>query len=101
MRRYHDIGGLSGDAIDLGEHEMEPWQKTLNGTFGALRGNGIGSVDELRRNLEDLPPEQYDLPYFERWAEAITNLLEERGLLTRAELGARMAKLKAELESQA
>ena len=99
MRRYHDLGGQPGGTIDLDGHDAEPWAKSLTAVLVALRGSGIGSVDELRRHIEDLPSEIYDQPYFERWAEATCRLLIEHGVMTRDEIAARMAHIKAEREA--
>ena len=74
--------------------------KALTAMVGALRAQGLSRVDELRRHIEDLPPEDYDRPYFERWAEALCDLLEEKGLTSRAEIEARMATIKAALEAR-
>lgn len=100
MRRHHDMGGNPAGPIELDEHPTEPWAKTLTAIFSAVREKGLTTVDELRRHLEDLPPEVYDRGYFERWAEAACDHLEEKGMLTRAEVEARMDKIKADLEAE-
>ena len=100
MRRYHDLGGQPAGSIDTSDHNMEPWTKTLNAIVGALRAQGLSRVDALRRHIEDLAPQDYDRPYFERWAEAICDLLEEKGLTSRAEIEARMATIKSALETR-
>ena len=100
MRRYHDIGGQPAGPVDTSDHPTEPWAKTLTAIVGALREQGLSRVDELRRHIEDLPPQDYDRPYFERWVEAICDLLEEKGLTSRAEIEARMAAIKAALEAR-
>ena len=101
MRRYHDMGGQPAGPIDISEHPAEPWTKTLTAIVGALREQRLSRVDELRRHIEDLPAPDYDRPYFERWAEAICDMLEEKGLTSRAEIEARMATIKAALEARA
>ena len=63
-----------------------------------MRGRGLLRVDELRRVIEDLSPEDYDKPYFERWSSALVDFAEEKGFLTRAEVEARMAEIKQRLE---
>ena len=65
----------------------------------AMREYDVMRIDELRRALEDLPPEIYEQDYFERWSEAMVNLLEEKGLLTRDEVMSRMDAIKAKLGS--
>ncbi len=97
-RRTHDMGGQPGGPIDLAEHATEPWEKLITAMVGSLRGRGLMTVDELRRAIEDLSPETYHKPYFERWSAAIVDLWEEKGLLTRAEVEARMGEIKKRLE---
>jgi hypothetical protein len=98
MRGQHDLGGLPAGPIDPTDQESQPWEKLVNATFLALRSRRVATIDELRRHLEDLPAEQYDRPYFERWAEAIANLLEEKGVLSRAEIADRMSAIAAKLD---
>mgnify|MGYP003929697501 FL=1 len=64
----------------------------------ALRDDDLMRIDELRRALEDLPEDVYKQDYFERWSEAMINLLEEKGFLTRDEVMGKMDALKAKLE---
>lgn len=99
MQRQHDMGGMPGGPIDLSEHEAEPWAKLITAIRGALGEHDLMRVDELRRSLEDLPKAQYDRPYFERWAEAMCDLMEEKGLLSRAEVEQRMAAIRKRSES--
>jgi nitrile hydratase len=61
-----------------------------------LRETPVVTVDELRRGIEELPPKLYDtLSYYERWIASLTNIMVEKGVLTRAEIEARMAAIKA------
>ena len=99
MSGNHDIGGLQAGPINTDEGDPEPWQKMLTAVYGALVSRGHGTVDQLRRHLEALSKEQYELPYYERWVEAMCNLMEEKGLLTREEIANRMTALKAEMEN--
>ena len=97
MKRYHDMGGDPAGPVVLSDHPVEPWAKLITATMNALRARGYGTVDATRRTIEDLPPEVYDQPYFERWAEALVLMLEEKGLATRAEIEARIETMRAEL----
>ncbi len=97
MQRQHDLGGLPGGPVDPDSPPTAPWAKLITATVGALRAHKLMTVDEMRRALEDLPAEQYDKEYFERWAEALCDLLEEKGVLTHEEVGARMAALRSAL----
>lgn len=84
----------------MNEHEAEPWAKLVTAMRSALGEHDLMRVDELRRSLEDLPGQVYDRPYFERWAEAMVDLMEEKGLMTRAEVTQRMADIRKRLESE-
>ncbi|MFQ5567512.1 MAG: hypothetical protein ACE5EU_14250 [Paracoccaceae bacterium] len=101
MQRQHDLGGQPAGQTNLDEHEAEPWAKTITAVVGALRQHDLMRVDELRRALEDLPTDAYAQHYFERWAEAMCNLMEEKGLLTRAEVEKKMTAIRARLENAA
>lgn len=93
MPKVHDIGGQpNADPIDRREHLLEDWERRIDALRGVLGDQGYLGVDELRRAIESLPPEQYHaLSYYERWAAAVELLLIEKGLLTAAELDGRMA----------
>jgi hypothetical protein len=59
-----------------------------------LRGGGRITVDELRKNIEALPPEAYDrLSYYEKWITSLTQTLLQRGVITTEELGRKMQEV--------
>jgi hypothetical protein len=97
-QRQHDMGGMEAGPIESDEHAAEPWAKMITSLAAAMRDHDIMRIDELRRALEDLPEDIYSMDYFERWSEAMVNLLEEKGLLTRDEVMGKMDTLKAQLE---
>ncbi len=97
-QRTHDMGGQPAGPMELGEHATEPWEKLITAMVGSLRGRGLMTIDELRRAIEDLGPEDYHKPYFERWSAAIIDLWQEKGLLTRDEVETRMGEIKKRLE---
>ncbi len=98
-QRQHDMGGMTAGPIDTSAHEAEPWAKTITALAAAMRERDTMRLDELRRALEDLPAQLYARDYFERWSEAMINLLEEKGLLTRSEVENRMQTIRSRLES--
>ena len=53
----------------------------------------------MRRCLESLPQEVYDRGYAERWSEALVDLLEEKGVLTKAEILERIKQMRGEAGS--
>ena len=97
-RRTHDMGGQPAGPVELREHATEPWEKLITAMVGSLRGRGLMTVDELRRAIEDLSPEDYEKPYFQRWSAAIIDLWEEKGLVSRDEVEARMSEIRKRLE---
>jgi hypothetical protein len=99
MKRQHDLGGEPAGPIDPSHHEAEPFGKLFTAIFNALQQHDVTNVDELRRTLEDLPKAVYDQPYYERWGEALCKLLEEKDIVSRAEIERRMAELKTEIEA--
>jgi hypothetical protein len=51
-------------------------------------------VDELRKNIEALPPAAYDnLSYYEKWITSLTQTLIQRGVITTDELGRKMQEV--------
>lgn len=92
--KIHDLGGRPNDApIDQAEHILMDWERRIDAIRGVLGDQGRITVDELRRAIENLPPERYlSLSYYQRWAEAVEALLIEKGIVTAAELDAVMAR---------
>ena len=98
-RGYHDMGGDAAGAVERGEHVHQLWEKRIDAMMVLLSDadHRLMRVDELRRTIESLGPEAYDsLSYYERWTQAISLLMVEKGIVGRDELDARVAKMKAE-----
>ena len=79
---------------------MALWEKRVDALLVLLmnRESPIMRVDELRRGIEQLSPEDYDgLSYYERWITSIANILVDKGVLSRTEIDARTAEVKARL----
>lgn len=88
----HDRGGWPTDApIDRSEHQLADWELLMDATFGALSRRGVMNVDELRRGIESMPPDEYErASYYERWLYSVETVLTEKGLLARGELESRL-----------
>ena len=101
MRRPNDVGGLPAGPIGARGHEPEPWQILLTAivaTVGPAKAR-IHRLDEFRRAREDLEPKFYNsLTYFELWTHGFINLMEEKGVLSRAEVETRAAEIKSRLK---
>ena len=88
----HDRGGRPTDApIDRSEHELADWELLTDALVGALGGAGVMNVDELRRGIESMPPDEYERAgYYERWLFSVETILTEKGVLAPGELEARL-----------
>lgn len=98
MRQHHDMGGLPAGPVDRREHDHAPWEKRVDALMVLLSApqRQLLRVDELRRNIEALPPDAYDtMSYYERWISAIAHTLLQRGVITADELGRKLAEIEA------
>jgi hypothetical protein len=91
-RAVHDRGGWPTDArIDRSEHQLADWELLTDALVGALTRAGVINVDELRRGIESMPPDEYErVSYYERWLRSAETLLTEKGLLAPGELDRRL-----------
>jgi hypothetical protein len=92
------MGGLPAGPIDRTEHDHAPWEKRVDAILRLLSdpGRKIMTVDELRRNIEELGPGAYDeMTYYQRWMASIGNNLLEKGIIGVDELGRKMAEVEA------
>jgi nitrile hydratase subunit beta len=82
-RAVHDRGGIPTEApIDRSEHELADWEMLMDSIVGALGARGVMNVDELRRGIESMPPDEYEeASYYERWLYSVETILREKGVL--------------------
>ncbi len=91
-RGHHDMGGLPAGPVERTEHDYADWERRVDAMAVLL--NSRITVDERRRNIESLPPEDYDaMSYYERWVVALGQALIQRGILTTEELGRKMEEV--------
>src|SRR5665213_818510 len=59
---HHDMGGQAAGPVDRGEHDHAFWEKRVDALMRLLSApeRQLLRVDELRRNIEALPPDAYD-----------------------------------------
>ena len=98
------MGGLPAGPVRPGEHDYALWEKRVDALMVLLSraDKRLITVDELRRGIESIGPEAYDqMAYYERWITSITGLMVEKGVLSKAEIEARVAALKASGEGLA
>lgn len=95
QRGYHDIGGRPAGPVERTVHPFLPWQKTSEAMRVALDMKAqIVTLDELRRCFETFGEDLYNtLGFYERRAEALTVLLDEKGLVSRADIQNRMSAI--------
>jgi nitrile hydratase len=88
----HDRGGWPTDApIDRREHELADWELLTDALVGALGGVGVMNVDELRRGIESMPPDEYETAsYYGRWLFSMETILAEKGVLEPGEIDGRL-----------
>jgi hypothetical protein len=97
-RGHHDMGGQPAGKVERDEHDYELWERRIDALMmllGGVKGaKRLITVDELRKNIERLPPEAYErMSYYERWISSITRTLIERGVITTEELARKMAEV--------
>ena len=87
----HDRGGWPTDApIDRTEHDLADWEILMDAIQSALAGRGAMNVDEMRRGIESMPPDEYEhATYYERWLFAAETILTEEGVLAPGESSTR------------
>jgi nitrile hydratase len=99
MNGIHDLGGMHG----MGPIEREPdepvfhheWERRAFAITLAAGFLGEWNIDTGRHAREQMPPAEYlATTYYEHWLFGLERLLVERGLLSRAEIDARVAALR-------
>ena len=88
----HDVGGLDFGSVDMQEHDLALWERRVDAMLVLLANNrGAFKVDAMRRVIESYGEQQYDATtYYEKWCRALRNLLVEQGVISRAELAAKL-----------
>lgn len=93
-RAHHDMGGVSKyfcETVDIEPHALTDLDKQTDALRQLLSLKGLMTVDELRRGIEEIPPDDYDrLSYYQRWIRSMTANLLRKGVVTEAELRARL-----------
>jgi hypothetical protein len=92
------MGGRPGAGpVETVAHEPADWELLADAVAKALTAKGLRKLDEGRRAMEDLPPEEYlALGYYERWIAGIEALLIEKGVVTREEIDVRQEAFERE-----
>jgi nitrile hydratase beta subunit len=91
MNGVHDLGGMDGfGRVDVEANEPvfhDSWECRVFGLVSAMSVQRLSNTHTFRHAIERMDPAHYlGSPYYEHWLTALTTLLVERGVLTRAEL---------------
>jgi len=99
-RSHHDMGGQPAGAVEHDEERSySDWERRVDALMMILSGikgaKRMITVDELRKNIERLPPDAYErMNYYDRWVSSITQTLIQRGVITTEELARKMAEIR-------
>ena len=100
-RKVNDVGGLPGGPIVQQDHALTLHEKRIDAMLMLLTSARIGAfkVDALRRAIEaHTQGEYHKFGYYDKWIRAIRDLLIEQGILTAAEIDARIDAVRARLK---
>lgn len=95
----HDLGGVEAGPFEPTEHEPTDFDRRVDALVNLLAAKDVGliSPDERRLGIEELSHGEYhSLGYYQRWLTGVTNMLVKKGLLSQAEIDARIARFKHE-----
>ena len=98
-KAYHDVGGDHFGPALMIDGKYQLWEKRVDAMMRLLSSPDVAlmRVDELRRGIETLGEATYNAePYYGKWARSLAKIMVEKGVLTRDELDARIAALRAE-----
>ena len=95
-RGPHDMGGLPAGKVERTEHDYADWERRVDALavllWGIKGAKKLMTVDELRKNIEALPPDAYEkMSYYERWVKSLSDTLIQRGVISAEELKRKMA----------
>jgi len=98
VRSHHDMGGLPAGKVEPTEHDYAEWERRVDALavllFGVKGNPRRMTVDEHRRNIEALPPGDYDrLSYYEKWIASLAQTMIERGVVSADELSRKMQEV--------
>ena len=92
------MGGMPAGKVKPAEHAYADWELRVDAMMmllvGVVGGGKRMTVDELRKNIESLPPADYDkMGYYERWVISLTQTMIQRGVITTDELASKLEQV--------
>jgi nitrile hydratase beta subunit len=99
MNGIHDMGGMHGfGKIQYLPEELPfraEWEGRMFALLATVTGVGLMNIDEWRHGQERMNPAEYlSVSYYEHWLHSVVDLLDQKGVLSTADLEARMAQIK-------
>jgi nitrile hydratase beta subunit len=99
MNGIHDMGGKHGfGKIQYLPEEppfREEWEGRMFALLATVTGLGLMNIDEWRHGQERMNPAEYlSVSYYEHWLHSVVDLLDQKGILSIADLEAKMAQIK-------
>jgi hypothetical protein len=89
-RLITDVGGLPAGDVPREEVPQLFWEKMMIAMFNVLWTKGIFNLDEFRRTVEQMTPEEYkSSTFYGRRVDGMTSLLIEKGYISKEELNRR------------
>ena len=96
MRVAPDVGGLPAGPIDREPHERAEWECRVDALMQILARQRMLTVDEVRYAVERLGEKAYlEMSYYQRWIEALAQVMIDRGVVGVAELAHRIGEIEA------
>ena len=96
----HDMGGQPAGPVDRTEHGPTLTERRIDAMMTLMRDDKrrLWLTDENRRTIESMTPEHYEgRTYYARWVYAMRALLIEKGVVSEAEVQAKLAAVTARL----
>lgn len=97
-RGVHDLGGLPAGPVEREEHAVSFFEKRVDAMVMLMVRPEVGvfRIDALRRAIESNSPEAYtSLTYYEKWLNALRDILIEQEVVDAEALAARIAEIEA------
>ena len=99
----HDLGGQPAGPCPLEPHDTADWERRIDAMLMVLwrrqSPHGRFTVDEMRRHIESMDPQEYRRSgYYARWAAALAAMLMEHGVITAEELAQAIAGASGSVE---
>jgi hypothetical protein len=93
-RLITDVGGLPAGDVPREDVPQLFWEKHMIAMFNVLWSKGVFNLDEFRRAVEAMSPRHYkESSFYGRRLDGMTDLLVEKGIVSRDELAARTEQI--------